>query len=186
MLYPQKNSAKRNNSIIKNSFLILLVIAIILIIINHFTTPGIKWAGCFNAGMLYIWITIVYSLNRNINTSRHLFIQLIALSSLFIYIDIKQGFLGWSINYAIPIVIMIINIAMLILSITSYNYVKYAFYQVLIVIVSLIPLFFIYENMTNNKTLNIIAVGICGLNLLISLIFHFKDLRTELIRKFHI
>ena len=186
MLYPQKNSAKKTNYILKVAMLISIFVGIVLLLINNFTTPGIRWARYCNAGIIYVWVTVMYALNRNINIASHLFIQMIAISALCVYFDISLGFNAWSINLAIPIIVIITNIAMLILSISSYNFIRYALFQLLIVFTSLLPIFFVYENMINDKTLSIIATAVSGVNLLISLVFHFKDIKSELIRKFHI
>ena len=112
---------------------------------------------------------------------------MIAISALCVYLDIRMGFNAWSINIAIPIIVTITNITMLVLSIVSYNnYLRYAFFQLLIVFVSFVPIFLVYENMINNKSLTYIATGISSLNLLISLVFHFKDMKSEVARKFHV
>ena len=186
MLYPQKINAKKTDFIIKIAILISFFVGIGLVIINRFTTPNIKWAGYCNAGIIYVWITVIYALNKNVNIASHLFIQMLALSALCVYFDIRLGFEAWSINLAIPMIVIIINIIMLILSIASYNnFMRYAFFQLLIVIVSLVPIFLVYENMVNDKTLSIVASSISGVNLLFSLIFHSKDIKEEIIRKFH-
>lgn len=185
-LYPQKINARKTSFIIKMAILISFVVGIGLVYINRFTTPDIKWAGYCNAGIVYVWITVLYALNKNVNIASHLFIQMVALSALCVYFDIRLGFQAWSINLAIPSIVIIINITMMILSIASYkNYMRYAFFQLLIVIASIVPIFLVYENLVNDKTLSIVASGISGFNLLLSLIFHFKDIKEEIIRKFH-
>lgn len=187
MLYPQKINAKKTDFIIKIAILITVIVGLLLVIINRFTTPGIKWAGYCNAGIIYVWITVLYSLKKNVNIASHLFIQMVAISALCVYFDIRMGFQAWSINFAIPMIVIVTNIAMLILSIASYrNYSRYAFFQLLIVILSLVPIFLVYENLVNDKTLSAIASGLSIFNLIISLIFHFKDIKSELARKFHI
>ena len=186
MLYPQKINAKKTDLIIKIAIVISFIAGVLLVVINRFTTPDIKWAGYCNAGIIYVWITVLYALNKNVNIANHLFIQMVALSTLCVYIDYRLGFEAWSINLAIPIIVIIINIIMLILSITSYNnYIRYAFFQVIIVLTSLVPIFLVYENIVNDKTLSIVASSISGVNLLLSLIFHAKDIKAELTRKFH-
>ena len=186
MLYPQKINAKKTDFIIKIAILVSILVGVVLVFINRFTTPNIKWAGYCNAGIIYVWITVIYALNKNVNIASHLFIQMLALSALCVYFDIRLGFEAWSINLAIPMIVIIINIIMLILSIASYNnFMRYAFFQLLIVIVSLVPIFLVYENMVNDKTLSIVASSISGVNLLFSLIFHFKDIKAEIVRKFH-
>ena len=186
MLYPQKNNAKKADYIINIAVIISVFLGIVLVIINNIATPQIRWARYCNAGIIYVWAMVIYALNRNINTASQLFFQMIAFSALCIYIDVTTGFKAWSINLAIPLIVIITNITMLILSLTSNNYIRYAFFQLLIVITSLVPIFLVYENMINDKTLSIIATSISGVNLIISLLFHFKDIKSELSRRFHL
>lgn len=187
MLYPQKINAKKTDFIIKVAILISIIIGILLVLINRITTPDIRWAGYCNAGILYVWITVLYSLKKNVNIASHLFIQMLAISALCVYFDIRMGFQAWSINYAIPLIVIVTNITMLILSIASFrNYARYAFFQMLIVVLSLIPIFLVYENWVNDKAFSIFASCLSIFNLIMSLIFHFKDIKSELARQFHI
>ena len=186
MLYPKKINARKTDLIIKIAIFISFLVGVGLVIINRFATPNIRWAGYCNAAIIYVWVTVLYALNRNVNMASHLFIQMVALSALCVYFDIRLGFEAWSINIAIPLIVITINIIMLILSIVSFNnFIRYAFFQLIIIVASLVPIFLVYENMINDKTLSIVATVISGVNLLFSLIFHFKDIKTEVARKFH-
>ena len=176
MLYPQKINAKNMDLIIKISIIISVFLGIFLVFLNRMTTPNIHWAGLCNAGIIYIWVTVLYSINKNINIAGHVLIQTIAISLLTVYIDYKTGFKAWS-----------VNITMLILTIISHKkYIKYAVYQLLIVIVSTIPIFLVYENLVQDKTLSIIATTISGVNLILSLSLSAKDIKEVIVRKFHI
>lgn len=76
---------------------------------------------------------------------------------------------------------------MLVLTIISYKkYIKYAIYQLIIVLFSMLPILFIQENMINNPVLSIIASSISILNFVICLILSAKDVKEAIIRKFHI
>lgn len=187
MLYPQKINAKNMDLIIKISIIISVFLGIFLVFLNRMTTPNIHWTGLCNAGIIYIWVTVLYSINKNINIAGHVLIQTIAISLLTVYIDYKTGFKAWSVNLSIPIIIIIANITMLILTIISRKkYIKYAVYQLLIVIVSTIPIFLVYENLVQDKTLSIIATTISGVNLILSLSLSAKDIKEVIVRKFHI
>ena len=85
MIYPKKISAKKSGTIIKILLAISLAIAIILTIINRVFTPNIIWAAFCNAGIIYIWITVMYSLNKNINIAGHVMLQSLAISLLSFY-----------------------------------------------------------------------------------------------------
>lgn len=186
MIYPQKLNSKKSDKIVKIAIILSVTLAIILLTINKLTTPKIPWAALCNAGIVYIWVTVLYSIYKNINIAGHVLIQTIAISILTLYIDYKLGFKGWALNIAIPIMIIIANITMLILTIVSYKkYIKYAIYQLIIVIFSMLPVLLITEHIVQNKTLGIIASSISILNLLISLILCFRDVKEAVVRKIH-
>lgn len=186
MIYPEKIKAKKSNLIIKILMSVFIGIAIILLIINKLTTPNIPWAALVNAGILYSWIVVLYSIEKNVNIAGHVLLQTIMISILTIYIDYKLGMLGWSVNIAIPIMIMIANLTMLVLTIVSYKkYMKYAIYQLVIVLFSMIPVIFVTEHIVQDKTLSIISSGISVFNLVICLALCAKQMKEAIIRKFH-
>lgn len=186
MIYPQKLSSKNGQRILNILLIVSAVIAISLIIINKLINPNIHWAALTNCGIIYIWITVLYSIKRGTNIAGHVLLQTIAISAAMLYIDDRVGFIGWSINIAIPIVLIIANITMLILTLVSYKkYIKYAIYQLVIVIMSLISIFFITNNLIEMKLLSTIAMIISVLNLIITLILCYKDIKDALVRKIH-
>ena len=186
MIYPQKLNSKKSNLILKIGVLMSVFIAILLIVINKLTTPRIPWAAIANGGIIYAWIVLFYSIRKNINIAGHVLLQTIAISLLTIYIDYELKFKGWSIDIVVPILVIISNITMLVLTIVSHKeFIKYAIYQLLIVLFSLLPIILVTENMVQNKTLSIVASGISILNLGLSLILCARDLKEAVIRKFH-
>ena len=186
MIYPQKLNSKKSDRIVKILTLISIIIGLGLVIINRLVTPQIRWAALCNCGIAYAWLTVIYCVKKNTNIAGHVLIQTIAVSALTIYIDYKTGFKGWSTDIAIPIMIIIANITMLILTIVSYKkYIKYAIYQLLIILFSMVPIVLIAENVVHNKTLSVIACTICIINFILSLILCSKDVKEAVIRKFH-
>jgi len=186
MLYPQKLSIKKSELIIKIAIIISIFIALILVLINKLVSPEIHWSALANAGIIYAWITIIYSINKRTNIAGHVLIQLIAIAILTTYIDYKIGFRGWSLEMAIPIIIIVANITMLILTIVSYKkYVRYAIYQLIICILSLLPIYFIYEHMVLNMILSYVAIGISILNFILTIILCARDVKEAIIIKFH-
>lgn len=186
MIYPQKIKAKKSDKIIKILVGVSIGIALMLLLINKLTTPRIPWAALANAGILYSWITVIYSIRKNVNIAGHVLLQTIALSILTVYIDYKLGRKGWAINIAIPIMIMIANITMLVLTIVSYKkYMKYAFYQLIIVLFSMLPVILVTEHIVQDKTLSVIASGISVFNFVLCLVLCAKDVKEAIVRKFH-
>jgi len=187
MIYPEKIKAKKSDKIIKILMCLSIGIALVLVSINRMLTPNIPWAALANAGILYTWIVVIYAIRKNIHLAGHVLLQIIALSMLMLYMDYKLGRKGWSINIAIPIMIIIANITMLVLTIVSYKkYIKYTMYQLMIVLFSMLPIILVTEHMVQNKILSIIASGISILNFALGLLLCAKDMKAEIIRKFHL
>ena len=129
---------------------------------------------------------VLFSIKRGINLAGHILLQTIAISAIIIYIDYKIGFKGWSINLGFPIILIVANITMLILTIIIYKkYIKYAIYQLFIVGISLLPILLILEGKISNNLLNQIAIVISIANLVISLSLSYKDIKDDIIRNFH-
>ena len=186
MIYPQKISSRTSEIIIKSLLLFFVVLSITLFIINKMVNPEIPWSPIVNAGIVYTWITVIYSIKRNTNLAAHVLLQLFAISCLVIYIDNKLNFTGWSIYIGIPIILIIANIIMLILSIVTYKkYFKYVIYQLIIVILSCVPTILGFNKIINIKVLQIIATSISCLNLFVSLGLNYKAFYKSLESNFH-
>ena len=186
MLYPKKLSSKKSNVLIKILLSISLIVAIILTIINKLTTPEVHWAALTNSGIIYGWITVRYAINKRTNIAGHVMIQAIAISILTTYIDYNLGFKRWSLEISIPIIIMIANVTMLVLTIVSHKkYMRYAVYQLIICIFSLLPIFLIQKELIDNYILSYVAIGISGVNFILTILLSAGDVKETIIRKFH-
>lgn len=187
MIYPKKLNAKKANLIIIIGVPFSLLVIAVLYLINNLCTPQIHWASLATGGIIYSWITVLYSINKNRNIAKHVLLQTIALSILAFFVDYKSGNKGWSLNLAIPIIIIIANGTMFVLAITSRKkYIQYAICQLLIVIFSLLPLYFLLTNKATYKVMSIVALGISAINLIISFSLGFGAIRQAMIRKFSV
>lgn len=183
MIYPQKLNSKDTGKLLKLLLIISSIIAVILTIINKLTSPNIPWAALANGGIIYIWIVVLYSIKRNTNIAGHVLLQMIIISMVVLHVDNTIGFYGWSISIAIPIILIVANIAMLILTIISYKkYIRYVISQLAIVIITLI---FAGLVINDRNLLNISTMIVAIVNLTISLILSYKDIKEEIIRNFH-
>ena len=94
---------------------------------------------------------------------------MIAISFLMLYIDKRLDFKMWSIYIGIPIVLIIANVTMLVLSIVSYKkYHRYAMYQLIIVIISMIPFILAVKGIIELGILNKMAILISLFNLILN------------------
>lgn len=187
MLYPKILNIEKGKKIKGLLLIISVLVSIILVVINVYVDINNKWSLLCIVGIAYAWFTTLYSLKRNVNIASHVMIQMICISALTLAIDYIIGYEGWSITLAIPIMIMIGNLTLMILTITSRKrYIKYAIYQIVIFIISMIPLILIKYRVQNYYVPTIISSSIATFTLLLTLILCGKDLYKDLIRRFHI
>lgn len=186
MIYPQKLNSKKRDFLFKFGILISVFCGIMLYILNIIITPDIPWAAIANIGIFYIWISLIYTVKKRINIAGHVLLHTILASLFTIFIDYEFGFKEWSLNIMIPIIFMISNITMFILTIISRKkYIKYAIYQLIIFALSFIPFFLLAEQIIQNKILCIIATTISFINFGVSLVLCTKSIKEVIIRKFH-
>lgn len=186
MIYPQKISSRKTDIIINLLLIFSIFIGLILILINKLTTPNVHWAAIANCGIIYAWFTVIYAIKKRNNIAGHVLIQTVLITILTVYIDNSVGFRGWSIYLANPIILFVANLTMLILTaISCERYIKYAIYQLVIVFLSLMPLWLIIGNIIEMELLNRIAIEVSILNLIASLILCSRDIKDAIIRKLH-
>ena len=187
MIYPKKIKSKKIDVFLKIFTFILVLVSILLVVINRLVTPNIYWSALCIFGFIYINLTVRYSITKTRNIAGYVVFQTILLSALVFFIDYRIGYRGWSINISVPILIMISNIAMFIITIMNYkHYEKYAISQLMIVLLSLSMIYLVYKGYATANFLIKISIIISIYNFLVSLLLCHKDFKEELIKKLNI
>ena len=187
MLYPQISSIKTNKLIIKILMCASLYIAFLLLLINFLVNERLSWSLICIVGIVYVWITTLYSIYKKVNIAAHVMLQTICVSALTIAIDYIIGFRGWSLEIAVPIIITIANITLFVLTIVNRKrYIKYVIYELIIFIVSLIPMILFFVGIIKSFLLVTISTSIAVVNFLLTIILCGKDVKDEIKRRFHI
>lgn len=187
-LYPKIINVKSGHLAIKIMTIISLIIAGVCMILNACTSTRFLWSLIVIAGIVYTWVTVTYSIRRNINIASSVMIQLIAISILTLCIDYILGYSGWAINLAIPIIICVANVTIFILTLVSvHRYLKYAVYQLIIFVLSMIPLiiFFAFPGVITTPIFMIISSSIALFTFVCSLILCGRSIMEELDRRLH-
>lgn len=187
MIYPKLINIKRTHKVIKILLLISVIISGIVFLINELTNKEFKWSFIVIVGIIYVWVTTLYSIRKNVNIAAHVLIQTIAISVLVVLLDEIIGFRKWSLELAFPIIIGISNITIFVLTIVSHKrYFKYALYQFCIFCISLIPVVLFFTNVTKHFLPMTICSGIAAVTFINTIILCGRDLKQELERLFHI
>ena len=187
-LYPKIRNVQTGNLAIKIMAIISIVVSIICTIVNLCTSIKYLWCVIVMVGIIYSWITVMYSVNRNVNIASSVVLQIIAVSLLTLCIDFVIGYQGWAINLSIPIIIMIANVTILVLTIASIRReYKYAVYQLIITVLSFIPLiiYLAFDGIITRPIFTIISSSIAAFTFTMSLVLCGRNIVGELKRRLH-
>ena len=187
-LYPKVRNVKTSNLAIKIMGIVSILIILVCAIVNLCTSKKYLWFLIVVAGIVYSWVTVLYSVHRNVNIASSVMIQTLAISILTVCIDHIIEYSGWSINLAIPIIVMVANVTIFILTIVSVNrYYKYAIYQLIIFILSMVQLVILVftDNIITIPVFTIIASGIAVFTFVFSMILCGRSIVEELDRRLH-
>lgn len=187
MLYPEIKSIKKYKFMVNIFLIVTVFVSATLMLINYLLSQKISWSFIAILGIIYLWSTIIFALRKGINLGSTILIHTIQILTLLFFIDFIFGFKKWSFTIGFPIVTMVSNLAMSIITMIKYKkYVKYAIYEMLILLISVLINLVIIAVFKEKIVLNIIALGITTLNFIIVLMLSAKTLKIELQKKFHI
>lgn len=187
MIYPRLINVKRTNLAIKILVAISVIISIIVVVINELCTREVKWSLIVIIGILYAWVTTLYSIRKNVNIASHVLLQTICISILVVLLDVIIGYKKWSVEIALPIIIGVANVTIFVLTIVNRKrYFKYAIYELLIFSISIIPVLLFLFHVTDKWLLMTIFSGIALVTLINTIFLCGKDLKQEIERLFHI
>ena len=135
-----------------------------------------------------LFFTDLFFFRHNKSHRKKIMVQSILIMPVLILIDYILGYTGWSIDFAIPCVILILDIAILVLMIiNSSNWQSYILLQVYILIICGILTIFMAAGLFFKHNLFMIIADLASVLLLIgTLVFGDRPATTELKRRFHI
>ena len=184
MLYPEIKSIKKYKFMVNIFLIVTVFVSATLMLINYMFSQKISWSFIAILGIIYLWSTIIFALRKGINLGSTILIHTIQILILLFFIDFIFGFKKWSFTIGFPIVTMVSNLAMSIITMIKYK--KYVKYEMLILLISVLINLVIIAIFKEKIVLNIIALGITTLNFIIVLMLSAKTLKIELQKKFHI
>lgn len=170
---------------------ILLFISLLAIgssYLVHATWPSpFPWPHLVVLGVLNLWMYAVIIIRKSRNIAKFFVYHTVLLSLFALAWDASFGWLGWSINYAVPIIMASAMLAMSICGLfVRLEKGDTVLYLALAGLLGMLPLLFLLTHWVTVRLPSFLC-GVTALMLLLSvLIFRFPLVRAELARRFHI
>lgn len=187
-MYPNVRTVTRNlNFIIKLYLFLAIVLEAVLIIINYITYHGFRWSAISGIAILYFYMTLRYSVQKNSGAKGVLFVQVIGAVIVTVFIDFIIGYRGWSLDFVLPSAILLMDVAIIILMLVNIeNWQSYILLQILNVVFSIAILILWKTGITHFPILTFIAAGLSSVFFIGTMIFGDRKAKNELKRRFHV
>ena len=170
---------------------IMVFISIIAIVVSaafSFIFPAEKsWSFLFIFAILSIWAGLVNILQKRYQIPKKIVWQVFIVSVLAIFWDYRIGWIGWSLDYVIPIAtisaMIIMYVTAKILKLSVSDYITYALIDG---VFGIIPVLFLLLDLVDVRFPSIISIGFSIISLSGIFIFQGKEIREEIQKRMHI
>ena len=155
--------------------------------LDYLLTFGRWWAGYVTAGVFCTWLLIMVGYRKRKNPLKNGMWQLVIVTVGSVLWDIFTGWQGWSVDYVVPLAILVNMLSMIIISAAGKMEIsEYLFYLVQAGTCGLIPFILLAAGAASVPYPSVICSGVSLLFLLGLAIFKWKDLVREVQKKFRV
>ena len=155
--------------------------------INYLLSFG-RWGAAYvTGGVFCTWLLIMVGYRKRKNPLKNGMWQLVIVAFGSLLWDVFTGWQGWSVDYVIPLAMLVNMLSMVIISAVGKMEVsEYLFYLIQAGTCGLIPSILLAAGAVSSPYPSVICFGVSLLFLLGLVIFRWKDFIREMQKKFHV
>ena len=187
-MYPNVRTMTRRLALLSRIYLfVAILVEALLIYLNVLSDSEMFWSAIPGLAMLYGYLVLRYAiLGKSGYKGKIIVLTLIAIL-MVVAIDFVVGYRGWSVNYALPSAILLVDAGILILMcINRRNWQSYMMWQIFMILCSVVPLVLSAVGIVTAPLLALLAFAFSTALFLGTLIIGDRRARTELRRRFHV
>lgn len=187
-MYPNVRTMTRRLALLSRIYLfVAILVEALLIYLNVLSDSEVFWSAIPGLAMLYGYLVLRYAiLGKSGYKGKIIVLTLIAIL-MVVAIDFVVGYRGWSVNYALPSAILLVDAGILILMcINRRNWQSYMMWQIFMILCSVVPLVLYAVGIVTAPLLALLAFAFSTALFLGTLIIGDRRARTELRRRFHV
>ena len=187
-MYPDIRFKQRKLLHILNIYLFCAILAeAILVGINLLTESDIWWSAIAGLGLACVYLFLRFTILGKYNYKTKVFNVAVLGILAAIAIDYIIGYKGWSLDYVLPSVILLVDISILVGMIWNHrNWQSYIMVQLCMILCSFIPPVLYWAELENNPYLAWLPFTASTALFLGTMIIGDRRARNELKRRFHI
>ena len=187
-MYPNVRTMTRRLALLSRIYLfVAILVEALLIDLNVLSDSEMFWSAIPGLAMLYGYLVLRYAiLGKSGYKGKIIVLTLIAIL-MVVAIDFVVGYRGWSVNYALPSAILLVDAGILVLMcINRRNWQSYMMWQIFMILCSVVPLVLYAVGIVTAPILALLAFAFSTALFLGTLIIGDRRARTELRRRFHV
>lgn len=187
-MYPNVRTMTRRLTLLSRIYLfVAILVEALLIYLNVLSDSEMFWSAIPGLAMLYGYLVLRYAiLGKSGYKGKIIVLTLIAIL-MVVAIDFVVGYRGWSVNYALPSAILLVDAGILILMcINRRNWQSYMMWQIFMILCSVVPLVLYAVGIVTAPLFALLAFAFSAALFLGTLIIGDRRARTELRRRFHV
>ena len=187
-MYPNVRTMTRRLALLSRIYLfVAILVEALLIYLNVLSDSELFWSAIPGLAMLYGYLVLRYAiLGKSGYKGKIIVLTLIAIL-MVVAIDFVVGYRGWSVNYALPSAILLVDAGILVLMcINRRNWQSYMMWQIFMILCSVVPLVLYAVGIVTAPILALLAFAFSTALFLGTLIIGDRRARTELRRRFHV
>ena len=187
-MYPNVRMITRRLALLSRIYLfVAILVEALLIYLNVLSDSEMFWSAIPGLAMLYGYLVLRYAiLGKSGYKGKIIVLTLIAIL-MVVAIDFVVGYRGWSVNYALPSAILLVDAGILVLMcINRRNWQSYMMWQIFMILCSVVPLVLYAVGIVTAPILALLAFAFSTALFLGTLIIGDRRARTELRRRFHV
>ena len=187
-MYPNVRTMTRRLALLSRIYLfVAILVEALLIYLNVLSDSEMFWSAIPGLAMLYGYLVLRYAiLGKSGYKGKIIVLTLIAIL-MVVAIDFVVGYRGWSVNYALPSAILLVDAGILILMcINRRNWQSYMMWQIFMILCSVVPLVLYAVGIVTAPILALLAFAFSAALFFGTLIIGDRRARTELRRRFHV
>ena len=187
-MYPNVRTMTRRLALLSRIYLfVAILVEALLIYLNELSDSEMFWSAIPGLAMLYGYLVLRYAiLGKSGYKGKIIVLTLIAIL-MVVAIDFVVGYRGWSVNYALPSAILLVDAGILILMcINRRNWQSYMMWQIFMILCSVVPLVLYAVGIVTAPLFALLAFAFSAALFLGTLIIGDRRARTELRRRFHV
>ncbi|MDR1117104.1 MAG: DUF6320 domain-containing protein [Oscillospiraceae bacterium] len=162
-------------------------IAVISLAINLMVRDAGFWSLFVLLGLSCFWLIFGLGMRKRRNLPKNIVYQVFVVSIISIVWDFITGWRGWSVDFIIPITCVLAMLAMLLVAwIQKIAASEYITCLVADAIFGLLPLVLYLLDLTNVVIPSILCCAISLISLIAIILFQWKTIKLELMKRFHL